>query len=382
LSLDGPRAKSFSGLMPPSIRKIQSALLDWYDEKKRDLPWRASRDPYRILISEVMLQQTQVATVIPYYRRFVKAFPSIEALARASETRVLKHWEGLGYYSRARHLQAAARIIHKEHRGRVPDTLEEILKLPGIGRYTAAAVLSIAFDREHPVLDGNVKRVLSRLFCLAENGRSTGSEKRLWQTAEQLLARQRPGDFNQAMMELGATVCLPKNPRCSRCPAGLWCLAYQKGVPEEFPPAKARTTSEKIEVSAAVISRNGKMYIQKRPAGGLMGGLWEFPGGKLEEGESPEAALEREILEEEKLLTLKHSYTRFAVTLHVYRCHIGPGRLRPTCCDAWKWVALEELDTYPFPAANVKILKHLTGQAAKQSCAPRRKKRAPGRTER
>jgi len=358
--------------MDPSNRKIRTALLGWYDREKRDLPWRASRDPYRILISEFMLQQTQVATVIPYYRRFLESFPSVASLARADETLVLKHWEGLGYYSRARNLLAAARIIDKEHGGRVPDTHEDIVRLPGIGRYTAAAVLSIAFGREVPVLDGNVKRVISRLLCLDENGRTATSEKRLWEAAERLLSRDRPGDFNQAMMELGATVCLPKSPGCGRCPVAKLCLAHREGRQEEFPPPKARVKAEKIEVSAAVISRNGKTYIQKRPADGLMGGLWEFPGGKLEAGESPEDALRREIMEElgaaieirEKLMTLRHSYTRFSVTLHVYACRLGPGRLKPTCCEAWKWVFVDELAAYPFPAANVKILKHLAEQAA------------------
>jgi len=364
--------------MPPSARTIRAALLAWYDVHKRDLPWRKSADAYHILVSEFMLQQTQVATVIPYYRRFLKAFPSVEALARAPESRVLKHWEGLGYYSRARNLRQSARIIASEHGGRVPSAPGDLVRLPGIGRYTAAAVLSIAFGGKHPVLDGNVKRVVSRLFALAENGQTKTSENRLMEAAEGLLAPRRPGDFNQAMMELGATVCTAKNPTCESCPLTGLCLARTGNQVDRFPPPKTRKTAEKIEVSAAVIRRAGKVYIQQRPKGGLMGGLWEFPGGKLETGESPEAALEREILEElgvpvnigEKLLTIKHSYTRFSVTLHVFSCRLEKGRLSPTCCAAWRWVSLDEIDAYPFPAANVKILQHLNGRTGAARKAP------------
>ncbi|GJL79535.1 MAG: A/G-specific adenine glycosylase [Nitrospinaceae bacterium] len=350
-----------------TLKFIQTSLLNWYRTEKRDLPWRNTEDPYHILVSEFMLQQTQVKTVIPYYQRWLKSFPTADALARAREPRVLKHWEGLGYYSRARNLHRSAKLMMKEFRGKVPGTLDEILKLPGVGRYTAGAVLSIAFDQKMPVLDGNVKRVLSRLFCLKENGSSSASETRLWEVAEKMLPSKRSGDFNQALMELGATICLPKKPLCLLCPLNKSCMAKRNGVQEHFPPAKVKSAAKKIEVSAAVIHRNGKTYIQQRPQKGLMGGLWEFPGGKMEKGENPEECLIREIAEElgvqikikEKIMTIKHSYTQFRVTLHVFTCALLSGKIHATSCEQWKWVSPQNIDKYPFPAANVKILQHL-----------------------
>lgn len=341
--------------------------MKWYQNEKRDLPWRNTDDPYHILVSEFMLQQTQVKTVIPYYQRWLKSFPTTEALAHAHEPKVLKHWEGLGYYSRAKNLHRSAKLMVDEFNGNVPDTWDEILKLPGVGRYTAGAVLSIAFNQNIPVLDGNVKRVLSRLFCLNENGSSSASENRLWQMAEKIMPSRLPGDFNQALMELGATVCLPQNPLCLLCPLNSACLAKKENVQGNFPPAKVKALSKKIEVSAAVIHRNGKTYIQQRPQKGLMGGLWEFPGGKIEKGETPEECLSREIKEElgvqikikEKILTIKHSYTQFRVTLHVFTCSLLSGKIRATCCEQWKWVSPQDINKHPFPAANVKILDHL-----------------------
>ncbi|MFQ5450041.1 MAG: A/G-specific adenine glycosylase [Nitrospinaceae bacterium] len=364
-----------------TVRSIPSLLLGWYSRDKRDLPWRNTKDPYHILVSEIMLQQTQVKTVIPYYRRWIRSFPTVQKLSQAGESRVLKHWEGLGYYSRARNLHRAARKIVEEFGGRVPDRLEDILKLPGIGRYTAGAILSIAFNKKYPVVDGNVKRVLSRLFCLKENGSTSASEKKLWQTAESLTPADRPGDHNQALMELGATLCLPKKPLCLLCPLHSPCRARREGVQDRFPPAKTSSPTKKIQVSAAVIQRNGKTYIQKRLPGGLMGGLWEFPGGKIEKDESPEDCLKREIREElgldisirEKLMTIKHSYTQFRVTLHVFLCRPSAGRIRASSCETWKWVSPGEMERYPFPAANVKILRHLIHNGANVRKNPRQK---------
>jgi A/G-specific adenine glycosylase len=350
-----------------TIASIQASLSKWYHQEKRDLPWRNTQDPYCILVSEFMLQQTQVKTVIPYYYRWIKSYPTATVLARARESSVLKHWEGLGYYSRARNLHRSAKMIVGKFQNQVPDTWDEILKLPGVGRYTAGAVLSIAYNKNVPVLDGNVKRVLSRLFCMKENGATQAGENRLWQLADKLIPTDGAGDFNQALMELGATVCLPNNPLCLLCPVNAVCQAKKKDVQEQFPPPKIKSVVKKIAVSAAVIKRNGKIYIQQRTQKGLMGGLWEFPGGKLEKGESPEDCLKREILEElgvhvaikQKILTIKHSYTQFRVTLNVFICDLKPGRIRATSCDQWKWVSLENINQYPFPAANVKILKYL-----------------------
>jgi A/G-specific adenine glycosylase len=354
-------------------RNIQKSLLGWFDREQRDMPWRRTGDPYPIWVSEIMLQQTQVKTVIPYFERWMKSFPTLQKLARSREETVLKHWEGLGYYSRARNLHRAAKIVVKELKGRVPDTYDTLIELPGIGRYTAGAIMSIAFDQPVPVLDGNVKRVLSRLFVMQGNGVPSAHENRLWETSADLVPAKRPGDFNQAMMELGATVCLPKKPLCLVCPLQKRCEAQQQGVVEKFPAPKIRAQTKKIEVSAAVITRGGKVYIQQRLHGGLMGGLWEFPGGKRQQDETEEACLKREIKEElgvpvtiaKKLMTIKHSYTQFRVTLNVFWCPWKSGRIRATQCEQWKWVKYEDLNHYTFPAANVKIVNFLMNNGGK-----------------
>ena len=287
--------KSFPRIMlaPNRIKIFQSRLLNWYNNQKREMPWRKNRDPYRILVSEFMLQQTQVKTVIPYFKKWMESFPTAKKLASASESNVLKHWEGLGYYSRARNLLKSAIQIQRDYAGKVPDSLHEILKLPGVGRYTAGAVLSIAFDKRVPVLDGNVKRVLSRLMLLNENGNTQKSETRLWGTMERLLPEKDCGDFNQAFMDLGATVCLPKNPLCKECPLKQLCKARQLGKQKLFPPTKTAAKISKIQVSTGVIFKKGSVYIQKRKAEGLLGGLWEFPGGKMKTGETEKECLRR-----------------------------------------------------------------------------------------
>ncbi len=355
-----------------SPRSLQNKLLKWFDAQKREMPWRNTKDPYKIWISEIMLQQTQVKTVIPYFRRWMIAFPTIEKLAHAREDRVLKFWEGLGYYSRARNLHKAAKVILIEHNGKVPNTMDDIIKLPGIGRYTSGAILSIAFDMPYPVLDGNVKRVISRLFTLKENGANGASENKLWNYAEKLVPKKRPGDFNQSLMELGATICIPKNPLCLLCPVATLCQAKTQNIESEYPPKKTKQQSKKIEVSAAVIFRNGKVFIQQRPHKGLMGGLWEFPGGKRKNRESEEDCLKREIQEEldvqvniqKKIMTIKHSYTQFRVTLNVFLCKLKPGRIKASQCDQWKWVSPEQLKQFTFPAANVKIVEYLTNESS------------------
>ena len=349
-------------------QSIRRKLLAWYDKTKRDLPWRNTKDPYHIWVSEIMLQQTQVKTVLPYYERWIKTIPSIEKLATTPEQKILKLWEGLGYYSRARNFKKAAQIIYKEMNGKLPKTVKDLQNLPGIGRYTAGAISSIAFGLKAPVLDGNVKRVLSRLFCINDNGATIASENRLWEKADNLVPARRPGDFNQALMELGATVCIPKSPICQQCPVRTICKAFLKNRENEFPLSKKKVPSKKIEVSAGIIMKNKKVYIQQRAKGGLMGGLWEFPGGKREKGESSEECLKREINEElrvrvvslNKVMTIKHTYTQFRVTLNVFNCKLQKKRIRPDGCEQWKWVSLSSLKKYPFPAANVKIVKYLT----------------------
>ncbi len=346
---------------------INESLLRWYRKERRDLPWRRSRDPYAIWVSEIMLQQTQVKTVLPYFERWMQAFPTVKDLATAPESKVLKLWEGLGYYSRARNLQKSAILVKDQYAGNLPSTRKEILALPGIGPYTAGAILSIAFGVRASVLDGNVKRVLSRLRRLKENGKTSKSEKRLWAEAERILPEKDVGDFNQALMELGAQVCIPQKPHCMICPLKKLCQAHLKADVQNFPPPKPQPVIKKIDVSAAVLFRRGKIYIQQRVEKGLMAGLWEFPGGKIEKNESPEKCIVREIREElglemtieEKLIVIRHSYTQFRVTLHVFKGRLFPGKITPTACQNWKWVALKELEIYPFPSANVKIIKLL-----------------------
>ena len=264
-------------------------LLRWAEKHLRDLPWRVEpRDPYRVWVSEMMLQQTQVATVIPYFRRFTEHFPTVEALAAAPLDDVLKLWEGLGYYARARNLHRAARQVVAEFDGYLPDTVEELSKLPGIGRYTAGAIASIAFGRDAPVVDGNVKRVLCRVYAIRGDARQPAIQKKLWSLAAANLPKGKAGRWNEAMMELGATVCLPRSPRCDKCPLAGVCRARALGIQEKLPTKAAKKRLPHYDVTAAVIRKRGRVLIAQRPVGGMLGGLWEFPGGKRERGEALE----------------------------------------------------------------------------------------------
>ncbi|MCS7055542.1 MAG: A/G-specific adenine glycosylase [Thermoflexales bacterium] len=257
---------------------LASRLLHWFDRNKRDLPWRREpRDPYHVWLSEVMLQQTQVTTVIPYFERWLRRFPTLEALAAAPLDEVLKLWEGLGYYARARNLHATAQIIARDHGGRLPETVEALMALPGIGRYTAGAIASLAFGARVPALDGNVRRVLSRVFGLR---RPTQAE--LWALAESLLPHRRAGAFNEALMELGATVCAPRAPQCPTCPLRAMCRAYSEGNPEAYPakPAKRATPSYRA-LTVLLVDEAGRVLLGRRPRHGLLGGLWEFLSSEL-----------------------------------------------------------------------------------------------------
>jgi A/G-specific adenine glycosylase len=308
-----------------------------------------------------MLQQTTVAAVIPYYERWMKVFPDVRSLARAPLRKVLCEWQGLGYYRRARNLHEAAGRIIGEHGGRVPDGQAALSRLPGFGPYTTAAVLSLAYGRPLPVVDANVRRVLMRVLGL--RGRAEPRlDGQLRRFLEEVFPVESPGDFNQALMELGALVCRSRNPQCLACPVRGFCRAAREGIQETIPtPRKLRL--EKIEVVVAVIERDGRVLLQERPAGGLLAGLWEFPGGKVEPGESLTAALRREIREElgvgiervRRLTTVRHSYTRFEAMLHAFRCDlcgpaVSPGPRR-------RWVALKSIHRYPLPSGSVKIVE-------------------------
>lgn len=339
----------------------------WFRANARDLPWRRTKDPYAVWVSEIMLQQTQVATVIPYYQRFMKRFPTVESLARARQDTVLKLWEGLGYYSRGRNLHKAAKVIVSEYGGRLPDTVEELQKIPGIGRYTAGAIASIAFDIPAPILDGNVIRVLCRLFCIEGNPKTPAITNQLWELAEILVHTKHPGDFNQGMMELGATVCTPQNPTCARCPLQKQCCAMKTGRQAELPVKQKQAPLPHYTIVVGIVFRDGKILIDKRKQNALLGGLWEFPGGKKKKDETFKQAVAREVLEEtgieievgRKLMIVKHTYSHFKITLHAYLCEYKNGTAKPLACDAVKWVTVKNLTKYAFPAANVKIIREL-----------------------
>ena len=335
--------------------KLKRKLLSWYSQNARDLPWRETQDPYAIWVSEIMLQQTRVETVIPYYQRWMSEFPTLESLAEAEEDRALKLWEGLGYYSRARNLLKAARIVKDKYQGILPVDQKSLQDLPGIGRYTSGAILSIAYDQPAPILDGNLRRVFTRLFNISTPIHTTETEKNLWEIAELLMSDSHPGDFNQALMELGALVCLPKNPQCESCPLRGECEAYQLGVQGDLPVRKKKTPPPHLQVTAAVIPDGDQVLLAKRPPGGLLGGLWEFPGGKQEENETLEETLSREIMEElnleveigELFGSYQHAYTHYKITLHAYCCRLVSEDLQLNYHTDSAWVSRQELDAYP-----------------------------------
>lgn len=333
----------------------------------RDLPWRRTSDPYRIWLSEVMLQQTRVDTALPYYKRFLKQFPNVEALASANQDRILKLWQGLGYYARARNLQQAARIITNERRGRFPCIADEWQTLPGVGRYTAGAIASIAFGERVPILDGNIKRVLARLCAIEDSIDETTTINRLWSIAETLVPAKNPGAFNQAIMELGSSLCTPRKLRCGQCPLRVRCRARALGTEERLPVRRKKKPVPHYDIVAGAIYRNGRYLLGKRPSDGLLGGLWEFPGGKVEIGETHKQALVREVREKLGLdaevgllvASVRHAYSHFAITLHLYRCESPKGRPKNRYYTEVKWVPPAHFNRYAFPAANYKCLDRL-----------------------
>jgi len=346
---------------------IFTELTSWYRENARDLPWRRTSDPYAIWVSEIMLQQTRVETVIPYYQRWMIELPTLQALVSADQDHVLKLWEGLGYYSRALNLHKAATLIVKNFNGNLPEDVKSLKSLPGIGRYTAGAISSIAFNNRAPILDGNIKRVFSRLFNISTPLKTSETEEELWQIAENLIPTNSPGEFNQALMELGALVCIPKNPDCICCPLQKDCLANQYKLQDDLPVRMKKSHQPHLQVTAAVIKKDDQVLLAKRPSKGLLGGMWEFPGGKQEENETLPETLEREIKEEldaiiqvgEHLGTYQHAYTHYKVTLHAYECRLVSEQMKMNYHTDLIWAPLETLQSYPMGKLDRIIAKQL-----------------------
>jgi len=343
-------------------------LLAWFEKAKRPLPWRKTYNPYEVWLSEIMLQQTQMDRAVDYFNRFLARFPTIFALSRAAEDEVLRLWEGLGYYSRARNLLKAAKCVVTAHGGHIPADLAGLLALPGVGRYTAGAVLSIAYEQDVTAVDANVERVLARSFDIAESPRAPDGKKRFETLARELLPSGRARDFNQALMELGALVCTPRAPVCAACPLSENCLALRRGLVEQRPALPKREEPVHIGMGTAVIKHHGLFFVQKREPQGVWAGLWEFPGGQIEPGETPEETTVREVREETgfevvlqgKLAVIRHSYTKYRVTMHAFLAGFPEGTLPPkpalTAATSSRWLPFEALSELAFPTAMRKLI--------------------------
>lgn len=348
--------------LPIMLRHFSKKIISWYHKSARDLPWRRTKDPYKIWISEVMLQQTTVNAVIPYYERWIKEFPTVQSVAQAPLQRILKSWQGLGYYSRAKNIHKAAQIICKEYQGKLPDDPERIRKLPGFGPYTTGAVLSIAFNKRYPIIDANVRRVIMR-FLAIEGFADTSQDKPILEFLEKVLPQKEMSSFNQALMELGALVCRNREALCLLCPVRNDCLGYQKGIQEIIPTPKKKEIKN-IEVAIGILKKDGRYFIQKRPSKGLLADLWEFPGGKIEKGENPQEALRRELKEEtgieinsaDHFMDLVHFYTQFRVNLRVFLCQ-PQFPLKED--NTHRWVTLAQLKSFPMPSGSAKIVDRL-----------------------
>ena len=347
--------KDFAG----GLRAVMSALAAWYREGHRELPWRSTRDPYTILLSEIMLQQTQVDKVIPYFERFLVRFPDVHSLAGAREEEVLKLWEGLGYYRRARHLLESARIIAAA--GGWPKDVEDLSSLPGVGRSTAGAIASIAFGKRAPILDGNVKRVWCRLaaYDAIPQGRALAP---LWDLSEAAVEVEEPDVVNQALMELGATICRRTAPACTVCPVKRWCRAFAEGRVEELPLSVRRSPRPVYDVSVAILQRGDRFLVTRRKSDGFLGGLWELPGGKWEDGEDGCGALHRELAEElgvqarilKEYPPVRHAYTHFEVVLHPFVCELLEDA-SPATALPMKWIRRQDVASLAFPSGTLKV---------------------------
>ncbi len=358
-----------SASIPP--KELARTLRSWYDRHARTLPWRRDRDPYRIWVAEVLLQQTRVAQALPYYRRFLGRFPDVRTLARARGSTVLRYWAGAGYYGRARNLHAAARVVVADRRGRIPDTVEGLSELPGVGPYIASAVASLAFGRPTLALEANGLRVAARLTGEEEDVRTAAVRRRLARFLEGGVSRHGSGEYNEALMEFGEVVCRPLRPDCPRCPLAGRCRARQEFPdPSVLPRRGRRPRRPHLYAAIALLEYRGRWLVQRRPPKGLLGGLWEFPGGHIEKDENPREACRRELKEEvgvsprelSPLGVVRHTYSHFSVDLHVYHARLGPSeaaRVRPSADR--RWVNRSAFARIPKPRATEKAADLLTG---------------------
>lgn len=355
---------------PERRRAVAAALLGWFTRNRRDLPWRQTRDPYAIWVSEAMLQQTQVSTVVPYFERWMARFPNLATLATASEADALREWQGLGYYSRARRLLEGARLVLRDHHGSLPGNAEGLSALPGVGRYTAGAIASIAFGEATPVVDGNVVRVLTRLQGLRGDPTRAPLKEDLWRLASRLVSRQSPGDFNQAVMELGATVCSPRNPNCEACPLNALCYAHARSIEAELPELPRRPPPTPITMTAAIVERGERLLLVQNPrSAARWASLWMFPTVEHSSEESSCDAARRALRElvgsqaeavDSTEVVVHHTLTRFRVTLRAVRCRLRRGaRPRAISVEAVCWADRAELSRLPIPAAQRRLLNAL-----------------------
>ena len=341
--------------------KFSSYLLKWYDANPRAFPWRLTNDPYKIWLSEIMLQQTQVKTVIPYYENWLNDLSGPRSVASASLDYVLKKWEGLGYYARARNFHSACKTVINLFDGKIPCNYSDFLSLPGVGPYVAGAVMSIAYSHPIPAIDSNAYRVVSRIktICLPFARCKNDISRFLFGS----IPPDRPGDFNQAIMDLGREICTAKNPACDKCPVQKYCAAFVDSAVDKYPFKARRQKRPHYRVAVGVIWKKNKILITKRPERGLLGGLWEFPGGKIKGGEGAKKCIIREINEElgvgvqptKFLKQISHTYTHYSITLDAYSCDYVDGRLKALGCSDWRWIDPKDVSRFPFPAANHKI---------------------------
>ncbi|MHC1729797.1 MAG: A/G-specific adenine glycosylase [Syntrophobacteraceae bacterium] len=377
------------------MNHIQEELLRWYSQNARDLPWRRSYSPYEVWISEIMLQQTQVTTMLPYYSRWMKRFPDPASVAQASEDEILLHWEGLGYYARAKNIQKAALLMVEEFGGELPRDFDSVRRLPGIGRYTAGAIMSFAYNADYAAADANAARIISRVFDVSSSSDTKDFQNAVWNHASEILPKGHARNFNQALMDFGSSVCLARAPLCGKCPIASLCKSLQKGVADSRPVTRTKKTLVPVRRAICILISEGEVLVRKRPEAGLMPNLWEFPGGEVRAGENPEQALRRAWLEEldltlghvEELALIKHAHTSFRVTLHAFLCYekmvgrgcppyghswlrVSHGEMRdsrgvniptsnPRNSSSAKWAAAADLDQLAFPSAHRRVIRLL-----------------------